>query len=677
MKKWLSVFLSSFLWLAGAPKLSAQEVEKAASPAPAVAPGGVALIPLKGEINATQATAFKTALAKAEADKASGVVVEIDSTGGSTAAALEVMDALLVTKTPTVAFVAGKALSSASLVALGAKKIYVHPTAVIGAGGLDKGDESVVSKARAAAKANGHPEDVAEAFVRVEAEVKRGETVFDSATTYLSLSANEAVSRHYGHPLLATAVADSAQAAAQLAGLSAATAPVDYVAPASLTKVVVGQTEGPVFVIPIKDAVNEPQFYFLRRALKEAQRAKASAIILDIDTPGGLVFSAMNQMDALLATTIPTIAYVNKNALSAGSLISLATDKIYMHSGAVIGASAVVSGGGEDLNKTMGEKVTSVVVAKARGTAKANGHPEDVAEAFVRIESEVIRDGVTIDNSAKLLSLNAPDAAKMYGGKPLLAAGIADDIEGVIRAAGLKGEVKRLEPSGFESFAHWITTLAPLLLMAGLALGYMEFKIPGFGLPGIASLVCFALYFWGHLIAGLAGMESVVLFLLGLVLVLLEIFVFPGTLISGLIGVLFMLAALVWAMVDQWPTEGGDWVMPSGEQLERPIFNLVLGLIGTAVAIAFLAKVLPKTSLYGRLVLANAVPAGPGITVPVVNLTVKVGDTGTAATTLRPAGKADIGGETHDVVSDGGYIESGTPIRVVSTDGMRVVVEPA
>ncbi len=689
MKKRLSLFISLLLVLLGGSGLPAQDIEKASPSPAAAAAGGVAVIPLKGTIDEGQATAFKQAIAKAEADNAAVIVVEIDSAGGVVSAAKTEIDALLATRIPTVAFVSGKAMSAASLVALAAKKIYMHPSAVIGAevdGAAqnlgetgDKTIDLVVAMAREAAKANGHPEDVAEAFVRLEAEVKRGDKVINGPSTLLSLNANEAVTRHYGHTLLATALADTAVAAAQLAGHKVTTSSslaIGAAASNPLPRQLVDEAVGPIFVIPIQDTVNEPQFYFLRRALKEAQRANASAIILDIDTPGGLVLSAMNEMDALLASRIPTIAFVNKNALSAGSLISLATDQIYMHPGAVIGASAVVSGGGEDLNKTMKEKSTSVVEAKARGTAKAKGHAEDVAEAFVRVESEVVRDGVVIDSSAKLLSLNAQDAVKLYGGKPLLAAGIADDIEGVIRAAGLKGAVKRLEPSGFESFAHWITNLAPLLLGAGLLLGYTEIKMPGFGLPGIGAIICFALYFWGHLIAGLAGMESVVVFVLGLVLVLLEIFVFSGTLIAGLVGVLLMLGALVWAMVDQWPTENGGWAMPSSAQLERPIFNLILGLAGMGVGIAFLAKVLPKTSIYNRLVLGDAVGAGVGVTVPVVNVTAKAGDTGTATTTLRPAGKAIIGDEVFDVVSSGGYIEKGTPIRIVSADGMGIVVEP-
>ncbi len=431
---------------------------------------------------------------------------------------------------------------------------------------------------------------------------------------------------------------------------------------------------GPVFVIPIHGEVGPAQFYFLRRALKEAQRENASAVVLDVDTFGGRVDSAMEEMDALLTTRIPTVAFVNTKAISAGSLISLAAKRIYMHPNGVIGASAVVGGEGEDLNATMKEKSTSMVVAKARGAAKAGSHAEDVAEAFVRKESEVKRGDVTVDSKDTLLTLNAPDAAKIYDGKPLLAAGIAENLAEVMKAEGLTGTVRNVEPSGFESVAFWITTFAPVLLIGGVVGAYIEMKTPGFGIPGIVSLICFALFFGGHFIAGLAGWESVVIFAIGLVLVLGELFLHPGTMIPGLVGVLLMLGSLVWAMVDHWP---GTPAMPTSEELQRPMLNFVIALLGGGLLIAVLAKFLPSTSIYRRLVLATASVSGPAVTVPIVNLELRPGDIGTAATTLRPSGKATFRDEHHDVITGGDFIPAGTVVRVISVDGMRVVVETA
>lgn len=673
-------------------------------PAAAMAAGPV-VIPVKGEINDAQASALREKIAQAEKDGATGIVVEIDSFGGSIDAAFREMDALLATKIPTAAFVNTKGVSAAALVALATDKIYVHPKAIIGASAVapgNNGDDAtkemaskatqmVVAKAREAARAKGHAEDVAEAFIRQDAEVKRGDKVIDGKDTLLTLTASEATDRYYGHTLLAEGLADDAAAAAKLAGFSGAlkTAATDAAktttasgdAPASTTADTAATPppagNGPVFVIPFNGEVDEPQFYFLRRALKEAVRANASAVILEVDTFGGRVDVAMKEMDALLATRIPTYAFVNTKAISAGSMVSLATKKIYMHPSAVIGASAVVGGGGEDLNKTMAAKATSMVVAKARGTAKATGHPEDVAEAFVRVEAELVRDGKVIDGKATLLTLNAGEATQVYDGKPLLAEGLVESAEELVKKENLAGPIKRFEPSGFESLAFWLTEISPLLLIGGMIGAYIEMKAPGFGIPGIVSIICFALFFGGNYIAGLAGMEAVIVFVIGLLLVLAEFFVIPGTIIPGLIGVLLMLGAIVFAMVDQWPTDNGHWSLPTSTQLEGPMTNLLYAFLGSAVAVALLAKFLPKTSLYGRLVLSNAVAAGPGVSVPIVNTSVKPGDTGKAVTTLRPAGKAEIGGETHDVVSLGEFITTGASVRVVSVDGMRIVVEPA
>ncbi len=438
--------------------------------------------------------------------------------------------------------------------------------------------------------------------------------------------------------------------------------PVTFVAP------------GPVFVIPIHGTVSEPQFFFLRRALKEAQRENASAVVLDVDTFGGRVDSAMDEMDALLNSRIPTFAFVNTKAISAGSLISLAAKKIYMHPNAVIGASAVVGGEGEDLKETIKEKSTSMVVAKARGAAKASGHPEDVAEAFVRKESEVKRGEVAVDSKDTLLTLNTDDATKLYDGQPLLAAGRADSIEDLMKVAGLNGSIRRIEPTGFETIASWLTMISPLLLMAGMACGYMEFKAPGFGIFGILSIVFFGLFFGSYFIAGLAGWEAVIIFAVGLLLVLGELFLHPGTMIPGLIGVLLMLGSLVWAMVDHWP---GTPAIPSSEELQRPMMNLVIALAGGGIFMAVMAKFLPQTSIFRRLVLSTSSQNGPSVTVPVVNFELHTGDTGVASTTLRPAGKAEFGGNAHDVITAGDFITAGTKVRVVAVDGMRVIVETA
>ena len=432
-------------------------------------------------------------------------------------------------------------------------------------------------------------------------------------------------------------------------------------------------SSGPVFIFPFKEEVNSTELTFLRRALKDAERAGASAFILDMDTPGGRVSVTLDIFDLLHKTKVPTLTFVNPNALSAGALISLATKKIYMRPDATIGAAAVVGGEGEDIQKTMKSKIDSVMAAKMRAVCEENGHNPDIAEAFMIIGKELKVGDTLINSKDTLLSLNGREAAKLYDGKPLLATGLVETLDELLKAEGLTGSVTHVEATGFEKIAFWITMIAPLLLMGGIVGAYIEMKTPGFGIPGIVSLICFGLFFGGHLVAGLAGWESVLVFAIGVILIMVEIFAAPGTVLPGLVGTLMIFGSIVWAMVDHWPGQPG---LPGRDALERPLYNLLIGAGGAAVCAAILVKFLPKTSFYRRLVLSTASVSGPAVTVPVVNLEVKVGDIGVAATTLRPSGKAAFGGEVHDVVTGGDFITMGTSVRVIGIDGMRVVVEP-
>jgi membrane-bound serine protease (ClpP class) len=431
-------------------------------------------------------------------------------------------------------------------------------------------------------------------------------------------------------------------------------------------------TPGPVIVVPLRTEVSDAQFFLLRRALKEAERDGASAFVIDMETPGGAVDSAMKNMDALQKATVPTFTYVNDRALSAGALIALATQKIYMSPTAVIGAAAPVMVTGQDPPETMKDKTVSMLSATARAAAQKNGHNSDVAEAFVAKEKEVKIGDVVIDKADSLLTLSAAEATRLYDGKPLLAVGTAATIEEMLEQAGLTGSVRRIEPTGFEQLALWITALAPLFLLGGIVGAYMEFKTPGFGLPGFLGLICFAIFFFGHFVAGLAGWEVAAIFALGLLLVLGEIFLHPGTIIPGLLGALLMVGALIWAMIDRWP---GDGWWPTGDMLTRPLVNLGIAVLGGAGAIYVLAKVLPKTSLYHYIVLGAASGAASASRVPVVNSRVPIGAVGVAHTTLRPSGKADFDGQHCDVVTAGDFIDPGAKVRVVAVDGTRVVVE--
>jgi membrane-bound serine protease (ClpP class) len=434
--------------------------------------------------------------------------------------------------------------------------------------------------------------------------------------------------------------------------------------------------KGDIVVVPLQGEVTKPLFLFIRRAEKAAESAGAAALVVEMNTYGGRLDTAEEISGVLNRATIPTYTFINSNAGSAGSLIALATKHIYMAPVSAIGAAAPVLGTGEDLPATERDKTVSYWSALIRGSAIRNGHNPDIGEAFMDKEREVKIGDRVVHAKGTLLTLTAQEATEQIAGKPLLADGVADSLDDLIRKANLKGKVVAFAPSGFERLAFWITALAPLLLLGGILGAYLEFKIPGASLPGFVSAICFALFFFGHYIAGLAGWEVVVLFVLGVALVLIEILFFAhSTIVVGVIGVFLMLASLLWAMIDRYP---GETLLPSGPRLAVPLLNLFVAMVAAAIAIAILARVLPRTSIYRRFVLSTSNPPGTSLTAAPREFAnpvhIAAGMEGKSVTMLRPSGKARFADHVVDVVTEGEFIGPETRVAVVSADGMRIVV---
>jgi len=425
--------------------------------------------------------------------------------------------------------------------------------------------------------------------------------------------------------------------------------------------------KGDVVVVPLRGEISPSLLMFLRRAEKAAESNSASAIIFEMNTYGGRLDSAEEISSALNRATIPTYTFINSNAGSAGAPVS------------AIGAAAPVLPTGEDLPLTQREKTISYWSALIRSSALKNGHNPDIGEAFMNKDKEVKIGDRVVHAKGTLLTLNAQEAIEKFNGKPLLADGMADSIVDLQEKAGLKGNAVSLGPTGFEQLAFWITSLAPLLLLGGILGAYLEFKIPGATLPGIISAICFALFFLGHYLAGLAGWEVMALFILGVALVIIEILFFAhSTIVFGVVGVFLILASLFWAMIDRYP---GETFFPTGRALALPLLNLFLALIGAAILISLLAKYLPKTSVYRRFALMTSNPPGPSLAgVPrefATALDLSPGTQGVSLSILRPSGKARFLDQTIDVVTQGEFIPQNTSVTVVRRDGMRVVVKSA
>ena len=437
--------------------------------------------------------------------------------------------------------------------------------------------------------------------------------------------------------------------------------------------------KGDVVVVPVHGEVAPSLLTFLRRAVKTAESNDASAIIFDMNTYGGRLDTATEIVNALSQSKIPTYTFINTNAGSAGALIVIATQHIYMAPVSAIGAAAPILSTGEDLPVTAKEKTISYWSALVRGSAIKNGHNPDLAEAFMNKDKEVKIGDRVVHAKGAVLTLNAQEATEKINGKPLLAEDIVDSIADLTNKARLRGNIVSIEPTGFEQLAFWITALAPLLLLGGILGAYLEFKIPGVTWPGVISAICFALFFFGHYLAGLAGWEVVALFILGIVLVLIEILFFAhSTIVFGVLGVFLMIASLLWTMIDRYPQQP---LMPTGRMLVIPLLNMFIALVGALIAIALLARYLPRTSLYRRFALIESNPPGPSLVGAARHFATAMalapGMKGTAVTVLRPSGKARFADHVVDVVTEGEFVASDTPVTVIQSDGMRVVVKTA
>jgi len=433
---------------------------------------------------------------------------------------------------------------------------------------------------------------------------------------------------------------------------------------------------GEVVVIPIKGEINKAQFFFLRRGLKEAEAAKADAVILDMDTYGGELDAATEMLEALFSTAIPTITYIDSNAGSAGALVALSTRRIFMAPVSAIGAAAPVMAGGQDLPSTMQDKVVSYFSGYFSSAAVKNGYDPDIARAFISKDIEVKIGDTVIHPKGTLLTLSAQEAARVINGKPVLASGIADSLPDLLAKAGLSGAIHTVEPTGFETLAFWLTTLSPLLLLGGIVGVYIELKVGGFGVAGVVAAICFLLFFFGSYVAGLAGWEVVILFAVGLALIISEIAIHPGTIVPGLTGLLLVGISLVWAMMDRYPHEP---LIPTGQMLERPLINLGITILLACLAIPIITKFLPDTPLFRAIALARTQARGPSFSEKTFDSPTRlsVGETGVALSTLRPSGNARFGEAIVDVITRGEFIEPASAIRVLAIEGSRIVVARA
>ncbi len=433
------------------------------------------------------------------------------------------------------------------------------------------------------------------------------------------------------------------------------------------------------YIIPIREQIDKPMFHFVRRGVKEAMAEKADILILDMKTPGGELWSTLNIMEAISNFPGKTVTYINDQALSAGAFISYGTREIYMSPMSVIGASAPVAGGpvgmlnGGEIPETMDLKVVSMIRAKMRSVADEYHHNSDVIEAMIDAKQVLEIDGEVLCPEGELLTLTNEEAARLVGEnkEPLLSLGTVGSLEELYSRLEINPDrVVILIRIGVESIASWISSFSALLIMVGGICLFIEYKTPGFGIFGIVGISAFVIYFIGNNISGLGGIEWLLLFVVGILLLVAEIFFLPGSFICGAAGLVCIFVSLLMGMADFYP--GNSWFNIT--HWKQPIFNLGISFLGCILLCWILVQFLPKTSVYAQMVSSSASGEKTDQLIRELHST-HIGKVGKTISVLRPGGKADFGGEIIDVVAQSGMVDKDTAVRIIGFSGTDAIVE--
>lgn len=420
--------------------------------------------------------------------------------------------------------------------------------------------------------------------------------------------------------------------------------------------------EGAVYIVPIQGPIDNVLARYVSRATRDAEAAGASLIVFDVDTFGGLVDAADKIRKTILDVEPVTVAFIDKNAASAGALISYASDRIVMVPGASIGAVTVVEGGS---GEAAPDKYQSYMRGLMRATAEANGRDPQIAEAMVDESLEV--EGVS--EAGSVLTLSSEEALRLG-----VADAILSDMDAVVEQAGLAPTASVAHrASMIERALRFLSSpvlqsLLMLMMMGGL---YFELQTPGVGFPGTIAAVGAAMFFAPHYMIGLVQSWEIVLFGIGVLLLLAEIFVIPGFGVAGIGGLVLVAGSLFAALIGNV-----GLAFPPFAALAPAVGTMAVTLVLLIVLMFSLSKYLPKSERFGHLVLSPDLASASGY-VSSDALDDLVGQAGVAVTPLRPAGTADIGGDRIDVVTRGEFVAPGAAVEIIQVRGSRVVARPS
>lgn len=431
----------------------------------------------------------------------------------------------------------------------------------------------------------------------------------------------------------------------------------------ALSSVFAQQKTNKIFYFQIDDNISKPSERKLTQAIRQAQDVNADYLLMELNTFGGELDAADKMRTALLECPIPTIVFINKNAASAGALISLACDSIYMAPGSSIGAASVVNQTGE----IMPDKYQSYMRSLMRSTAEMNGRNPDIAQAMVDPDVEI----PGISEKGKVLTFTTSEAIEHQ----FCNAEAAD-----------KDDVMNEMNIGSYQFVNqkvtWIDKVISFLInpiVSGILIMfiiggiYFEMQAPGIGFALVVAILAALLYFAPHYLEGLAAHWEIIIFLVGFGLLLLEIFVVPGFGVTGISGIILMVGSLVLTMIFN---VGFNFSMAAPGLFVKYLFLVLAACFAGFILSLWLGKkLISADTRYGSLSLKTQMNVDKGYVAQDMNLTQYVGRTAVAATLLRPVGKIEIDGEILDATSEIGFIEKDEQVEVTRFENAQLFVK--
>lgn len=421
-----------------------------------------------------------------------------------------------------------------------------------------------------------------------------------------------------------------------------------------------------VYVFDMKEMIAPPVWRTTKMAIERAHEENADIILIHMNTYGGMLDAADSIRTLILDTDIPIYVFIDKNAASAGALISIACDSIYMAPGASMGAATVVNQQGEQ----MPDKYQSYMRSMMRSTAEAKGRDPEIAQAMV--DPRVYVPGIS--DSSEVLTFTVSEAIE-FG----FCEGQAEDIPELLKNTGIDDyEMIKHKLTATDKIIGWLINpfVSGILIMLIIGGIYFELQSPGIGFPIAASIIAALLYFAPLYIEGLANNWEILIFVVGVILIAVEIFAIPGFGIAGVLGILLMVTGLTLSMVGNIGPGTFDYDFSN---LVRAFFVVI-----TAVVVAIFGSIIITKQLFntqniigGRLALSKTQQVDEGYTSATIAYKNMLKKQGVARTMLRPSGKIEIDGDLYDATAIVGYIDKGEKIIVVDYQTSQLIVKKA